>query len=301
MHTQHIATMNTALLIHLAEASITLIHLFPVVFEKKSCVLNNMDNRAKAQAHIERAQMYLGLGQTEFGQTDFGKEELSNKDLIKQANAPIETLVSDSGALSRFAHYAQKKSAKLGKMADIRSKEQARQRQQKTGQELKNRLWQASITLAETLVHKMETKFEAALLEMQNQRNDTCKDKVRNYTHGFKYYAGEEESVTKKAMDMCQKYHPQNYSLLTTVILEVVESTQKDSQYTDWRELEVGYINFLKESSETKITIEESAYKRLHNDVKAIQDRMLNRQDPKTKKNDLVMFLAERLQSTSFN
>lgn len=26
-----------------------------------------MDNRAKAQAHIERAQMYLGFGQTEFG------------------------------------------------------------------------------------------------------------------------------------------------------------------------------------------------------------------------------------------
>ena len=260
-----------------------------------------MDNRSKAQAHIERAQMYLGIGETEFGQADFGgvfdffKKERTDEELLERAATPAEDLMPRN-TLTQAVKYVEKKTQDLKEKVGEKSKKIVDRKLKKRARELKDGLSNASNNLARILVIEMENRFQAERFALKTQRNDVCGHKVEQYTDGFEYTENEKSSVGQRARDMCEQYYPQAQPEYIPIILNVLESTKQSSEYKDWRKLELGYIRLLREQSKAEITENDSAYKNLQSSVSDITNGLLYSQDPL--KRELVKLLADILRNT---
>ena len=294
-----------------------------------------MDNRAKAQAHIERAQMYLGLSKTEFGQTDFGgifdrfKQKRTDDELLARAATSSNDLMPVN-KFTQAVDYVEKRAQGLKQSVSEKYEKKVDRKLKQRIEDLKNRLSESSITLAQTLAIEMENQIKDKRLALKDQRKKQCRQKTDEYFDGFEFdNDNQKSSASERASDMCEQYYRLAEPEYIEIIFNALESVKQTPQYTAWRTLEAGYIKLLhenerkkqekknnqeveEESSEAKniqdnsantplprvpdIEKAYSAYTLLEGSVAEIEKALLNSQDPE--KRGLVRLLAKKLSTT---
>lgn len=202
-----------------------------------------MDNRAKAQAHIERAQMYLGFGQTEFGVFDWLKSE--EKKLKEQEEAARKIQLSTS-ELSQELENNEKRNVLPSLSKGLKSAGKglgnlvARREQQNAANTTQESFMQLSAKIAKDLANR--------IFNMETSSNtEKCKLLTDDFSKGFESSVDgiySKEDGRKEGLQVCHRYQkrdPVSYKIIISKCKDDVQNNEgiKDqTRFKRWQSAE---------------------------------------------------------------
>ena len=190
-----------------------------------------MDNRSKAQAHIERAQMYLGIGETEFGAFDWLKSEEKRLEQEEEAVRKIQLSTSE---LNRELENNKNRAVLPSLSKGLKSAGKglgnlvARREQQIAANTTQESFMQLSAKIAKDLANR--------IFNMETSSNkEKCKLLTDDFSKGFESSVDgiySKEDGRKEGLQVCHRYQkrdPVPYEIIISNV-KTMYKIMKDSR-----------------------------------------------------------------------
>ena len=202
-----------------------------------------MDNRSKAQAHIERAQMYLGIGETEFGAFDWLKSEEKRLEQEEEAVRKIQLSTSE---LNRELENNKNRAVLPSLSKGLKSAGKglgnlvARREQQNAANTTQESFMQLSAKIAKDLANR--------IFNMETSSNkEKCKLLTDDFSKGFESSVDgiySKEDGRKEGLQVCHRYQkrdPVPYEIIISKCKDDVQNNEglKDqTRFKRWQNAE---------------------------------------------------------------